>query len=147
MNSDFPLLRGRRDVMKDERPRQNKRVQERALQYFLPPEVRRRIKILTTDLGEDVERERVMTYGPMTGYIMRWFLTLPRARQLEIVLAGRELEMAEKKPGEKPSGPAPEVGNPGHARGLGGKKLPKRQRKDAAAIANDGPVRTKGFRE
>jgi len=142
----FRDIEGGMDVANEEKPKRGKRVSERALQCWLPPEKRKGLTRISLDLGDDVERERVLKPGPMIGYIARWFLTLSRARQLEIVLAGREIEINEPKPGDPPpSGPVPEVGNSGKARGLGGRKLPKRKGKDALSVPDDGPVRTKGL--
>jgi len=134
---------GGMDVANEERPKRGKRVSERALQCWLPPEKRKGLTRVSLDLGDDVERERVLKPGPMIGYIARWFLTLPRARQLEIVLAGRKIEINEPKPGQPPSGPPPVSGNPdGRIKGRGGRKLPKCKgtNLESVGVHNDRPA-------
>lgn len=112
---------------------------DKPIQYAVPPGVKKAIRRAAEELAENVPHDREMKPGPMTGYVMRWFLTLPRERQLEIVLAGAKIAGGSSDPaGSDPSAPGPRI------KGLGGRVLPKRKRKDSATAADDRPsaVRT-----
>jgi hypothetical protein len=64
---------------------------EKQFPVSMRPSAIRELQKVAIDLQEHVPRSRAMNRGPMVGYVMRWFLSLPREVQIKIVRTGKDL--------------------------------------------------------
>lgn len=68
-----------------------RRAGEKPVQFSLSAPAMAALDIAASYHKSDVDRDRPMNKGPMLAYVARWFVSLPREGQLEVILAGKEL--------------------------------------------------------
>lgn len=68
-----------------------RRPEDVQIQVVMSEEMRRDLGKAALTHQDEVERDRLMSRGPMLGYIAKWFLSRPREEQLEVIREGKRL--------------------------------------------------------
>lgn len=68
-----------------------RRPEDVQIQVVMSEEMRRDLGKAALTHQDDVERDRLMSRGPMLAYLAKWFLSRPAAEQLDMIREGKRL--------------------------------------------------------